>query len=178
MKGPQVDGHDADPIPRQLAQLYEQQAGVIYRYLAGVLGNRQDAEDAFQQVWLAMANAFMQREITNPTAYLWTTARNRVRSLLADRARTRQVLDRDYDVDLVTVGTDSAAEQAFLADIARGLGQLPIPQRGAIVLICFEGLTIRQAAGRLGVAQGTMASRYRLGLERLRAFCQRDGAGS
>ena len=84
----------------------------------------------------------------------------------------------DLDVDPSTGIPDERAQQAFarvLDDeeatrrrLSAALARLPEAQRAVVELAYFEGLTHRAIAERLGLPDGTVKSRLRLGLGHLR----------
>ena len=64
---------------------------------------------------------------------------------------------------------DAAATAATRIDLARALAALPVDQRAVVLLIDAEGLDYDAAAGVLGVAPGTIASRLSRARASLRA---------
>ena len=66
------------------------------------------------------------------------------------------------------------AERADEGEIVRAaIGRLPFPQREALVLAYWGGLTADEVARRIEIPLGTAKSRIRLGLEKLRSECPR-----
>ena len=75
-------------------------------------------------------------------------------------------------------GTDNQAEAAEGRGVIRGaLAQLPEAQRRVIELAFFEGMTQSEIAARLGEPLGTVKTRARLGLERLRGVLSEEQSG-
>ena len=130
----------ATPILATLEALYDEHAGDLYRWMLGMLGRREEAEDAVQAVYLKLARqADRLTEVRDLPAYLWTAARHHVRSVLRRRALERlwtPALD-DETVDLLPTAKNA-------------------------------GCTVDEAGRRLGIPRGTAASRYSAALDRLR----------
>ena len=60
-------------------------------------------------------------------------------------------------------------EAAFREELSTALGELPPDQRAVVHLKLWEGLTFEQIASTLEIPPNTAASRYRYGLDKLRA---------
>ena len=144
-----------------------------------VLGDHAQAHDVVQDVFLRLwrrPGAFDPRR-GELGAYLRLMARSRA----LDLWREGQVAGRASErLKLVATGEDVRAEErpdtAAERDEARravgdALGRLPQPQREALVLAYWGGLTADEIARRSSVPLGTAKSRIRLGLTRLRAEC-------
>ncbi len=156
------------------------------RYAPGVLGlalritrERADAEDVvvdtFAQVWRDAARFESGRG--SVAAWLATIARSRALDLLRARGR-RHKLDDAAGSEVSTtppaMGTATPSPMsALLADersrrVQDALATLPPPQRAALELAYFEGLSQSEIAERLDEPLGTVKTRMRLGLRRLR----------
>lgn len=61
-------------------------------------------------------------------------------------------------------------EGAFREALSTALGELPPDQRAALHLKLWEGFTFEQIAKALGIQPNTAASRYRYGIDKLRAL--------
>jgi RNA polymerase sigma-70 factor (ECF subfamily) len=163
-----------------LAVLYDRHGGAVYALCLRMLRDADDAEelleDVFWQLW-RRANQF------DPTrgsalAYLLTLTRSRAIDRL--RARDRRVRLRNEIPDpllgesllgAATVGDSPLQETLALERRARvrsALADLPAPQREAVELSFLEGLSHPEISTRLGEPLGTIKTRIRSGLLRMR----------
>ena len=142
------------------------------------LESHQDAEDATQAVFLALAR-HPERIQYSLTGWLARAARRAVKDL--QRAAVRRAR-REWDAAHARPPIHSARTYDLREEVEIALGRLPTRLRQAVILRYLEGLGQREAARRLGCPQGTLATRTRDGLLRLRAVlgertCETDGRG-
>ncbi len=133
-----------------------------------VLGNRHAAEDAFQATFFVLArkaSGIARRE--QLACWLHGVAR---RAALDARARaTRQRARENRLGAMSTFKQPDPIDSNELREILdEELSRLPERHRAAIVLCELEGLSRREAAGRLGVSEGTLSSRLARAKTRLR----------
>ncbi|HEU5099552.1 MAG TPA: sigma-70 family RNA polymerase sigma factor [Roseiflexaceae bacterium] len=144
-----------------LAAIYDRYSRLIYTIALRIVGDRESAEevtqDVFQAVWQS-AGSFQPSG--NFSAWLIGIARHRARA-------REELLD---DERAVGRGEgDGYADELMLRSVVRGaLAQLPASQREAIELSYYGGLTHSEIAARLGEPIGTVKSRMRMGLIKLR----------
>jgi len=136
--------------------------------------DRGDVEDLRQEIY-ARVYAAAKREIPqSPRAFLFTTARN----LLINRAQKANVIPIDAVADLDALGIELDAPSPDRSAIARqelrklqdALDQLPPRHREAIILGRIEGLTGREIARRMGIAETTASQHLKLGMMALTEF--------
>lgn len=151
-----------------VAQLYDKYAPSLHRVLTAMLGRSADAEDALQEVFVKLACGRITRA-RDLRAYLFAAARHEAYSMLRRQRRERSLEASDQD----------AAETVAMAslDYLALLQRLPAEQREVIALKVFEELTFAEIAKIVQASPNTAASRYRYGIERLRAWCQEDKDG-
>jgi RNA polymerase sigma factor (sigma-70 family) len=130
------------------------------------LGRFQDAEDAAQAVFLALAR-HPERVHYSLSGWLYCAARRAVKDL--QRAAGRRAR-REEDAVLTRRPVHSIETGELHEEVEAALGRLPTRLRQAVALRYLEGLGQREAAQRLGCPQGTVATRTREGLLRLRAL--------
>jgi RNA polymerase sigma-70 factor (ECF subfamily) len=159
--------------------LYDRHSPAVYRTALQVLGDPSRAQDVVQEVFMRLwgqPDRFDAARGTLPN-YLRLMARSRA----LDIRREARVARRARDRMLLLVGRDdgrpddrppAAAElRRNRAIVFDALTTLPAPQRQAIVLTYWGGLTADEIALRSGLPVGTVKSRIRLGLRKLRESC-------
>ena len=177
--GSQADAHPETAIERAgrgdqaaFAEFYDEVSGVVYGTTLRVLRNPAIAEEVTQDVFLELWKLAPRydRSKGSPKAWAATIAHrravDRVRSEESARARDEvdareRAVDHDVVVEAVTAEADrSAVETALL--------QLSDTQREAVTLAFYGGHTYREVASILDVPEGTIKTRIRDGLSKLR----------
>jgi len=157
-----------------LAELYDRHSRQVYSIAVRILQNPADAEDVvqdvFSQAWRHASRYDVARGAVG--AWLLTVARSRA----IDRLRARRVrpdlaapgkIVRDVlDPALLQDAQLLTAEQ--VERLRGALGELPMPQRTALELAYYEGLTHKEIAERLQEPLGTVKTRIRLAMSKLR----------
>jgi RNA polymerase sigma-70 factor (ECF subfamily) len=169
--------------PAAFARIYDEHSGGVYGAALRVLGNPATAQDVAHDVFLRFWRDPGRFDASRGDlgAYLRLMARSRA----LDLWRSAQAAGRATDRMKIAAGRDAPrAEEQPVAQAERGerrrrlraaLGALPAPQREAVVLAYWGGLTADEIARRAGVPVGTAKSRVRLGLQRMRAELERAG---
>jgi len=157
-----------------LAELYDRHARVIFSLALRILRDQRDAEevvqDVFAQAWRQSGRYSTERG--SVIAWLMTLTRSRA----LDRLRGRRARpDASADSEPTVAIPDGAAPADEQLSTAVQAGQvraavegLPLVQRLAIELAFYEGLTHSEIADRLEQPLGTVKTRIRQGLLRLR----------
>ncbi len=159
-----------------LADLYDRHGRSVYGLAARILGDPAEAEDLTQDVFtLAWKNAARYDPARGAVA-AWLLVTTRTRAI--DRIRARRsrpqggsdddgrkmanIPDGSPSVDvIVATSQDAARVRVALAD-------LPVDQRDALEQAYFQGLSHSEIAERTGIPLGTIKTRIRSGLQRLR----------
>jgi RNA polymerase sigma factor (sigma-70 family) len=131
----------------------------LMHYLQHNWRNASDIPDLRQEVYARVLQAARERIPDNPEQFLIVCARN----LLINLVRREQVVPMETFADLDMLGVASDApepdriviEQEELRRLEAALAQLPARTREAIALAYFEGLTGKEIAKRMGIAQST-----------------------
>jgi RNA polymerase sigma-70 factor (ECF subfamily) len=156
------------------AVLYDQLAPTVYGIVRRVVRDPAHSEEVTQEVFVELWRKAGRFDSTRGRVRSWAVTIAHRRAV--DRVRSEQSLrDRQQgDWALPPSAPDSPADavlDAFDRDRARqALSELSDVQRQALELVYFDGLTHVEAAERLDVALGTIKTRIRQGLIRLRTL--------
>jgi RNA polymerase sigma-70 factor (ECF subfamily) len=156
-----------------LAAIYDRYGRLIYTIAVRITGDRGAAEevtqDVFQAIWQG-AGSFQP----GGSFSAWLAGIARHRAIDMTRSRRHRARAREEALAEYTLGgaaNESLADALVLRTVVRAaLAELPPAQRQAIELAFYGGLTHVEIARRLGEPVGTVKSRMRLGLTRLRAL--------
>lgn len=158
------------------AELYDAFADRVHHYLLVRLGSREDADDALQEVFLRLSRTGKKlAEVDSLDAYVFTVARNEAQRLAASRARRNRTQTTLRGEDLFCAGPDDAGGRQTADLVAAALGRLPAELREVVELKTYAGLTFQQVGQVTGLPQGTVATRYRSALAKMRVWLAREG---
>jgi RNA polymerase sigma-70 factor (ECF subfamily) len=153
-----------------LTAVFRRVGPAMFRQALAVLGERAAAEDVVQEAFL---RTWRRRERLRDPAeldgYLVQAARNLALDQLRWRAR-HELAPEQVEEPLVVPKTEDAAADA--ERLSRALHRLPVEQREVVLLHLVEGRTFPEVAARTGAPLGTVHSRYRYALARLRELLQ------
>lgn len=164
------------------SRFYDRYAPLVFTFAVRLLRVRSEAEDllqeVFRQAW-RQAGRYRQ-DRGSPEAWITTITRSRA----IDKLRSIRRRDRGLSPTEEPAGTEgggqvaSGAMEAEARVMVQGaLARLPAAQRTVLELAYFDGLTQSEIAARLGEPLGTVKTRMRAGLERLRGFLETKDAG-
>lgn len=165
-----IETRDSDA----LGELYDRHAARLLGLAQRILGDTGEAEEVVQETFLYAWKAASAFDRSRGSVLAWLIVATRSRSI--DRLRTRRPAaprgpnDADPLARLpaaVDVEADSAARE-WETRCRSAIGGLPADQREALDLAYFQGLTHQEIAERTGSPLGTVKTRVRLGLMKLR----------
>ena len=150
-----------------LSSLFDVAGVRLVRYATGITGNQHDGEDIVQAVLTKVAtepNLILDRDCS--WAYLLRMTRNAAVDLLRRQSRSK-VSDKGT-LKSVVVQTEYRLENDTKQKIWVAMNRLPREQREVILLKIWEQMTFEEVATILQLAPGTVASRYRYAINKLR----------
>ncbi len=156
-----------------LGELYDRVAGVLFGTAIHILGDRREAEEVVQDVFLQIWNKAATFDGTLGSAFNWTigVTRNRCIDYLRSRQRRSRLLDEASE-EAEHVSSAPAAGGALgseeLAAVRVAVKSLPPDQHQAIAMAFFGGLTHQEIAEELNEPLGTIKARIRRGMLKLR----------
>ena len=173
---PEADaGRDAEPLAAAFTALaagsldaieviYDACAADMFGLALWRTGSREDAADVVQEVFVRLASASSGLgRVRNPRAYVLAMGHSAAVDVLRRRKRTVEADDSVLEPVLHDpVSAVDAARASRLVMV------LPVGQREAVYLRHFAGLSFAEIGDVTGVPTFTAASRYRLGIGRLR----------
>ena len=157
------------------AALVGRHGAMVMRVCRQVLGDPQDAQDAFQATFLVFARkAGSVRNSESVASWLHGVALRVCARAKADAAR-RKEHERRAAALIATETKPEAIPGESWPELHEEVARLPEKYREAVVLCYLEGLSTEAAALRIGCPKGTVLSRLSRARERLKARLARRG---
>lgn len=168
-----------------LETLYERYARPIFSLALRILGNEADAEevmqDVLERVWRYSGSFDAQRGRFGS----WVLGMTHHVAIDAVRKRSRRPQAVDAEASELMLGlisdpnqpdmTDQAIQHEQAGQVRDALRSLPEAQQQAIELAFFRGLSHLEIAATTGEPLGTVKTRIRRGMERLRTVLSKTG---
>jgi RNA polymerase sigma-70 factor (ECF subfamily) len=180
-----IEARDADA----LGELYDQHGGRLLGLAQRILGSGGEAEEVVQEVFLYVWWAASTFDPARGSVLTWLLIATRSRAI--DRLRARRPASRGETRSLEDLGEGPVAADDVEASSAgrqwqslcrAAIGELPAEQRRALELAYFEGLTQEEIAAKTATPLGTVKTRVRLGLmklrERMRPYWESESHGA
>jgi RNA polymerase sigma-70 factor, ECF subfamily len=156
-----------------LASLYDRHATGVYSLALRILQDVGDAEDIVQEVFTQAWRQASRYDARRGAVVAWLLTMARTRAI--DRLRARRTRTQDViDDDVAEVSDPVALQDAMLLSgeqvsrVRAAVSQLPVLQRVALELAYYEGLTHAEIAARLEEPLGTVKTRIRSAMLKLR----------
>jgi RNA polymerase sigma-70 factor (ECF subfamily) len=156
--------------PAAFAELYDACAVRVHHYLAVRLGSRADADDVLQETFVRLARDRQKLAVVeNLVAYVFAIARNEATRLIERRVREgRRRTELSSEALSIEDRTTVQQDQENTERVAALLERLDLPLREIVELKIFAALTFREISEVTGLPLGTVATRYRSALEKMR----------
>ncbi|HKU82133.1 MAG TPA: sigma-70 family RNA polymerase sigma factor [Candidatus Tumulicola sp.] len=159
--------------PNAFESIYDLHHRLVYGIAARMLGDATSAEDVTQSVFLKVWNSPESYRGGNFAAWIVRVTRNRALDVLRRRA-ARGETELPESLPEGESMEDAAVARFDAERVRRALTALPDEQRRAIELGFFGGVTHEEIARSTATPLGTVKTRIRSGLQKLRAAL--DGA--
>lgn len=153
--------------PDALERLYDRTAREVYGLALWRTGSPEDAADVVQETFVRLArNAGSLASVRTPRAWLFTVAHRLAVDTTRRRARRRE--DPPEALELLHAPADDPERTVDAGRLSALLAELPPAQRETIYLRHYQDLSFAVIGDLTGVPTFTAASRYRLGIAKLR----------
>ncbi len=163
--------------PAALSKLYDSYSAIVYSFAERILKDAVSAESVVQDVFLTVWRKAEQFSPERGSLCTWllTLTRNKAIDALRSSARrnsTHVSISAEPDAYEMPAGIDDPLVNVIEGEkrdlVRRALADIPDEQKIPIYLNFYNGLSHQEISEKLGLPLGTVKTRIRLGLERLR----------
>jgi RNA polymerase sigma-70 factor (ECF subfamily) len=165
------------------SQLYDQSSTLIYTMALRILGNSDEAAELLQDVYLEVWRKVSRYDVGRGTPVAWLVTLTRSRAIDRLRARAARASQKSTDsLDSASAAQvqdqgpspfDAQADQEIRTLVGGAMASLPQAQQQALELAYYEGLSHAEIAARLNQPLGTVKTRIKLGMSKLRESLRR-----
>ena len=156
-----------------LRKIYQKYKGDLLRLAASLLNDTGSAEDVVHDVFVMFIKSCSRFQLRGSLkGYLATCVANRARNVnRGEHHRQPVAIDQAADLAAETISPANwLIRNEEFTRLTEALAQLPYHQREAITLHLHGGMVFREIAQLQDVSIKTVQSRYRYGLDKLRAI--------
>ena len=166
-----------------LARLYERHAPRLCALARQILGDPGEAEDLLHDVFLEAWRHASEYSEARGSVGSWLSLRTRSRAIDRRRSapRKRNVGLADSHLETLSTPPDSSKDPARVSDrdrLRQALLTMSESEREVLLLGYFQGLSTSEIAERIGAPLGTVKSRTRAALIKLRVYFDSKGVAS
>jgi RNA polymerase sigma factor (sigma-70 family) len=154
--------------------LYDRYSAALFGVISRILRDQALSEDVLQETFVKVWKKIHTYDPARGRFFTWML--NIARNLSIDKLRSKEIkyAASRTELDLTDFDRSGPSEtmQVDHIGLKEMVGRLPEGQKEAIMLVYFGGYTHKEAAEHLGLKLGTLKSRVRLAMKRLREFMQ------
>lgn len=155
---------------QQVAQLHEQYAESLRRYLIGILGNAEDAADCLQATFAILQEKGAACAPGARKAWLFRVASNEALKLFRNQRRdatTNNEHAHEQSESTIDTPVTDAIRREQIERTRAAIAKMPDELRAVVMLRMNEGLKFREIAERLDIPLGTALARMQAALKQL-----------
>lgn len=159
------------PRGQEIERLYDEHAQSLFAYLLNFTRDEADTRDLLQEIFVKIAREpALLKSVRDERAFLIRLAHNAAIDLIRRHGR-RERTKENFAAETISVfaAATDPDEQIYRDELSAALADLPEDQRAVVHLKLWENQTFEQIAAALDIPPNTAASRYRYGIDKLRA---------
>jgi RNA polymerase sigma-70 factor (ECF subfamily) len=162
-------------------QLYDESSSLLFTLAMRILGDRDEAEELMQDVYLEVWRKVVRYDTGRGSPIAWLVTITRSRAI--DRLRSRAAKGHGLTTSIEETQAaelpnrdpspfETQANSELRTSVRKALAELPGGQREALELAYYKGLSHSEIAVSLNEPLGTIKTRIKLGMSKLRtALC-------
>lgn len=171
-QGPDPKQMGADEFSAWLSRLYTDYADQVLRVAYFYLGDRHQAEDVTQDVFIKLMENKPILLPEHEKSWLFKVALNRCRDLWRSQW-VKRVLLGTRALEIIP-GPDPIDEFEEKTALMQAINALSPPEREAIILFYYQNLSLKEIAQLINCSEGTVSSRLSRGREKLRSHLKEE----
>jgi RNA polymerase sigma-70 factor (ECF subfamily) len=166
------------------SQLYDHSSTLLFTLAVRILGNHEEAAELLQDVYLEVWRKVSRYDVGRGTPIAWLITLTKSRAIDRLRARSSRgnqatnALEDGTAPPVADSGPsplETQADEELRVRVKAAVAGLPLAQQQAIELAYYEGLSYAEIAARMNQPMGTVKTRIKLGMSKLRDGLQQWG---